>query len=386
MEITAENVQKEKKKLSPKALVGIIAAALLVLIGGTVAAITLVANNPQNIAGQAITKLLKQQSNQISGTIDLSVNTISTENFQTDTATNSYSAIHVDLSTNRSGIENSTTATVTVKGAISDLTFKFDEVFLKNGDLYLKTTSLTDMISSLLSQLNSMLEAAGLDEECTVTEEEDCLEHITAKSYAALYSEIFDRLGSFAQLVNGTWWKISLPEVAQEFGLATDFASTYNCAVGALDQIVSDSDTLVSTYEQHPFVVFERSDKTVSGFVGTAYQASLDETQFKSFATSFADQLKPCFTTDDTTPNVDGLMSIVSKLNAQKYYLDIDQDSHEIRGFYTNFAQNYYTFAANLRISNAPAQVLTPESARPASDLFAPALELFQSFSSLFSF
>lgn len=245
--------QENHKKKKPLFIVGII-LAILIVIGGGVGAFAFFSwkNSPDTIALDIFSSLMKEKNVTTTGKIKLTNNGLSS----------SYDSVEISLKNIINSDANaSLSADVTIK-ADEDRRIGLSGIYLSNGDLYFKLEDKSDAYSPAF-ELKDILDSMSVD----------------SAASASLISteEIFDMSD-----LDGTWWKISIPEIAEVlseyFGSAIGSMvdSIYSCTTDAMKEIYQNSNDQVELYKKNNFLSLKEKSKNV-------YDASIDRNKFVSF-------------------------------------------------------------------------------------------------------
>lgn len=354
----------EDNKKSKKGLIISIIVALVVA-GGAIAAVLILnrGNNPDSIALDAVTKTIKEPAHSISGKLELAATTVSaTEENLAQTK------IIFDLNGENNGMDSSSSATITVKtNGMSDFVFRFDEVLQSDGTIYVKPSDLTAFINSIASNYS---------------------QYLSSEPLAAIVTEV----KSLATKISSNWWRISIPEVLKEFGVAdAEFTEEYDCSVAAANELLSASglESVANIYKNNQFLNVKKSDQKISSFTGDAYETTIDTSKLAKFWNEYAtsDKVKKI---NECTKKGDTLNTVtpdeLSAVSDSAFFLDIDKD-HNLSGFYFNDSKGNYDVNADFRIEKGSEDlaIAAPSGAKPITDLTADITDLVQSIVSLFT-
>lgn len=335
-------------------LIGIIIAAILFLsICGAAIWYFVFYNNPDKVAYDAINNLITANNVMIDGGIG-----VISEDMQ----------ILIDIDSTSSKLPNSSTVkallTTTAGGDEESFSINLDigSIQMKDGDIYLQVSGILDS-----------LKKAGIDED-----DED-------------YALMLDYLEEF----EGEWWKISIPEIVDEFELGEfgeGIKEAYTCVVKAAN--ADNSAALAKLYDQNRFIKVDpikeiRKDNASSlperGY--KYYEVSFDKDKLANYVNSIPDldhvkEVSNCLN-DVFSEYYDGSFEITSEnISASdidipedlKVYLEISQFGHELRsiqGSYDdteNGEDNEFSFGIVFKYDAAPS-VSAPSKYRPITEL-----------------
>ena len=352
-------VGKSKKGL-------IIALVSLVIIAvGAVAAFLIIncQNKPESVVLDAVTKTIKQQSHKVAGTVEMTTNTASTMY-----SGNSYkSSVRLELEAGNNGLNNAASAVLTVKGAgPSDYVFRFNEVLQDNGTLYIRVADFADFINSIAASFKA---------------------YLGTEPFASLVSQI----KTLATKIEGSWWRVSVPEIFEAFGVKDDkISKQYDCVITAVNKLASESglNTVADNYKNNQFLSAKKSDRKVDSFTGSAYEATIDTNKLAKFwnsyiATNEVKEISACVA-DRSIEEISA--DSLSRISGETFLLDIDNDKN-LKGIYLDGVKDSYTIKGDLRVEEGPKdQTFTaPADAKPITDLTSDVMKIVQSIAGLFT-
>ena len=361
----AKEQVKEAQKESPKSkkglIIGIISA--VVIAGGAVAAFFILnkGSSPETIALDAITKTIKRPAHDINGKIEISSSAISAAG----SATSNGVKVVLELEGKNHNLNASSSAALTIKAAgASDFVFRFDEVLQSDGTIYIKPSDLTSFINSITSTYSQYLSAEPL-------------------------ASIVKDVKNLTTKISSNWWRISLPEVLEAFGMKNEkFTEEYNCYVAVANKLVGEPglNTIADVYKEHQFLNVKKSDKGITSFTGDVYEATVNTDKLADFWNKYitSDQVKElskCSSEEVATKTVskDQLSSASGTI-----FLDIDKDRN-LNGIYLSESKDNYSVSADLRIKDGSEDlaIAAPSGAKPITDLANDIAKLIQSVTSL---
>ncbi|MBQ9029561.1 hypothetical protein IJ114_02205 [Candidatus Saccharibacteria bacterium] len=357
--------QGKSGKKSKKLIVGIIAAAILIM-GGIVWAVIAIAtqNTPESAVLEAVTKTIKEKGHRVNGTI-----VASTSNVSTAANSNNAGRVIIDLDSSNNGMNNTGSLTITVEGAgTGNYVLTLDEVFQEDGTLYIKATKLEDFVKSLTSNFGPYL-------------------NVTA------FSNLASNLKALSAKIDSGWWRISIPEIVDAIGVRdNNFLGKYYCAVEATKHLFEQKglDTLADTYKNNQFLTAAKSTYRPDSFANTSYEATINADKMTAFWSSYANSdvvsdIRLCNLGDGQKNTFSTAASNAFDFLAnKKVYLDIN-GTHELSGIYINDVTENLSFVADLRISNQPAEITAPANSRPATELTGDIMIIAQQVAELFS-
>lgn len=365
---TVEPAKKSKSKIIA------IAAAGIVLVGGaTVAAITISSNNnPEKVALEAATKLVSSKSTSVTGTIELKRSTmLDNEDSVTYVKPGSdqpffYDTVTIELDAAKDGLPFKTEAKMKLKSSTLngyDIEFSLGEAMVSDGTVYIKLEGLQALYDKFAA-LFSMSE----------------------------YKMIVDKVGEIISDVEGTWWRISIPEIAEStYGsiLSTSdvekVKSVYDCAVSTANKALSDTDTISKFYKNHPFINIEKSDTKINSFTGDIYSMSLKPKELAGFinegiTSSYASEIQSCV--KEINPNMSELEAIPEDKidddmlsNLPNMFVDIKDRT--IQGFYINHTNGAFDIKADLRINYDQKAITAPDNSKSYEELMTKIQSIF---------
>lgn len=242
-------------------------------------------------------------------------------------------------------------------------------VFLRDGDLYLQVSGLVDSIKTI-----------------EVDEDE---------------REAMEMYLSMIELVDNEWWRISLPELLEEMQVPSSQADAltdgYHCVLDTLSQNASDE--MAQIYKQHRFVKVtptkhlgteaEYTD-LASGY--KAYELSLDKEELAAYINALAEgerveKFYGCVNRALQASGSEAQLSIedipeiaasdIEWSDQNKIYLEISQFGHQLRRAVPYFYDDddEYIGGGTILFKYDPVTVTAPDSYRPITDLFTEITE-----------
>lgn len=237
-------------------------------------------------------------------------------------------------------------------------------VFLRNGDLYLQISGLVDSIKTI-----------------EVDEDE--------RKAMEIYLNMIE-------LIDNEWWRISIPELLEEMQVPSEQADTltsaYRCVIDAISQ--NNSDELAQIYKQHRFVKVTPTKQlgTESEYAELAaghkaYELSLDKEELAEYLnrvmeTERTTEIYGCINQALTAYGSDHQFSVddVPEISASdiewsdqnKIYLEISQFGHQLRSATPYFYDDdgNYIGSGTILFKYDPVTVTAPDNYRPITDLF----------------
>lgn len=361
-------------------IIGIV-AGLLVLIGGGIALWFFAwYNNPEQVAYDAMMNFFQAENVGFEGGFSFFFDTQGQETYTDEgdyyyVAESPIKGVIVSFDNASNSLPNATSAKVTFvfnPDAVTgdpQVNIGIQNVFLRNGDLYLQISGLVDSIK-------------------TIEVEED-------------EREALEMYLSMIEIVDNEWWRISLPELLEETQVPSSQAdaltSAYSCAIDALSQNASDE--MAQIYKQHRFVKV-----TPTKHLGTeteyaelaagykAYELSLDKEELAAYINSLAeservDEFYSCVNRALQVYGSDNRLSIedIPEVSASdiewsdqnKVYLEISQFGHQLRSAVPYFYDDDggYIGGGTILFKYDPVTVTAPDDYRPITDLFTELTE-----------
>ncbi len=352
VEDTATEVPKTQKK-GKSWLIGVIIATVLFLsICGAAIWYFVFYNNPDKVAYDAINKLITADNVAIDGGL-----VASSDDLQ----------IIVDIDSTSNKLPNSSVvkAVITPRNDTEDafsINLDVGSIQMKDGDIYLQVSGILDS-----------LKEAGIDE----SDEDNAI------------------LIEYLEEFEGEWWKISIPEIVDEFELGEfgdGIKEAYTCVVNAANK--NNSSELAKLYDQNRFIKVDPIKEIRKGAVSTQpesgykyYEVSLDKENLASYINGIPnlDNVKDvsnCLN-DVFEEYYDGSFEITSEnVSASdidvpenlKLYLEISQFGHELRSIQGSYDDNTndevvdFSFGVLFKYDAAP-DVSAPSNYRPITEL-----------------
>ncbi|MBR1802334.1 hypothetical protein IJ768_03910 [Candidatus Saccharibacteria bacterium] len=378
VEPVAPTAAPGKKKGGKKGLIiGCVAGAVVLLGGGGVAAAYMVNNTPENAILSAVSDLFTRESMTLSGYVE-----ISNTSDKSDDCTGSdvYSTNCVSYSSPvtrvRLDLENSvdadketkTTATFTVTYNEKDIKITVDSVVVKDYTVYVSLSNLKQAVKDVMSAASN--------------------EYVYG-DYVELYEDLIDKV---AGEVEGTWWKISVPDLVDstdqiDSSSKTAIKETYSCVVDVANKAAKDGSKYADIYKSNQFITakkYEGGKKPSAS--GTLYSVTLDAEKFASFANAMADQVDS-YGIEDCLKKLDGVNGVSTSYSKTTVKAESFTDafeeisdgliiavnngffSHKLSGAYFEYAKNNASVIVDLKLEDLKGTISAPSNTKDASEL-----------------
>lgn len=354
-------IVKPPKKKKTGLIVGIIIAALLVL-GGVGAAIWYFAvyQSPENVVFDAMNNFLSAQHVQTEGEFTYHVVDEDTENsflytLKLENKSNTLpNATNLNLSIRKTDSSDET----------STLSVDLGTAIMSDGVIYFQ-------ISNLIATLEELsVDSSEFDNDFAV----------------AIYDII--------EIVDGEWWRISIPEIIDELDLGDDarqLKNLYSCVIESAKK--DHTGELAALYREHPFASIEKATDETAVAGSTAYDATLNYDQLADFFnelpdTSSSTDIMACYNTyaeatggekispeDATEISADDIREALP----EEYELGfvITNGSHELTHItFSTIKNDQEWLAAQFSFTYEPADVTVPAEYRPITELFEEIAEI----------
>lgn len=357
-------IKPPKKKFSLAAIIGFVVFGLL-LIGGIGFAIWYFAvyQNPQNVAFDAVNKFLSAESVQTKGQFTLNLD---------DEDDDTRFRYQIDLDNKSKTLPNAATATLSMSeidesgSVIDDHTVSIDlgTAIMSDGAIYFQIANLTDAVDTIVTDDSAFKTEVG----------------------QAIYNVI--------ELVDGEWWKISIPEIVDELDMgssARPIKNLYSCIIDASKK--DHSNEYAEYYRTHQFINVEKSEDSAPANGTSDYVATIDYDNLAGFLnelprSEFSGEIMACYNTyaeatDGETVSPDDAETITAadleKEMPEDLYirLNISDFDHQLKSIIVGSDSSDYEFAGWLSFTYEPADVVAPDSYRPVTELVDEVMEIF---------
>ncbi len=321
----------EPKKSHKKAVIISVIIALLVAIGGGVAAIAILKPFNKDAVPAAISKLMNGAPNYVtmSGTIK------SVPNVE-DSA---FSKLDVSFSAGVDSKKQRNYAKAAISAELADgqdFTFSLDEVHTESKNLYLKLSG----IAAALEQLGA-IDAEVNDTNCLDNDlETNC------ESSEVIPPSIMTALG-LLDVIDGEW--IEIPDstfsgIADLQTLDTETACLIEAA-GKLDEYGKD---FANIYNANQFITYSTDNLAIAKKKDTLYRLNFDAEKMTGFINAignsgFMNEMLAC--TGEAATNVPAKVEDVAEILAEApaVYVEIDEDDNFTRVYMTTVDENVST-------------------------------------------
>lgn len=368
--------EPEKPKKKTGLIIGIVVAAI-VLIVGIVAAVLIMMNlNKGDVVAKAIEKIVSGNAPTnvaIDGTFTL------TPNEENDLLSSVQIKLDSEASTNSQ--LNSSAAVVALdftNGKTAE--FEFDEVYAANGDFYFKLSGLTNTMEDYMEAIQDAAsqKTAGVSgENCiedengnTVCDEESvevvdcesadgCATTVlpsddTVESETDTLETLMGILG-LVEKADGEWLRVSTDELSS-LGEMTQSESDATCLVNMVSDVKNYSNSIAEMYSKNPFITSTTEGVTLASKSSEpVYKVIVDSEKFSAFLNEFqnstlVDNLFSCMGYDNEEVNIDNIASEISDLPT--FYVEVDKDYNFTRlNFATDLSEGEMSLTSDLGFS-----------------------------------
>ena len=333
----AEPVTPPKKKKTGL-IIGIVAAVLVAVGCGVVAAIMLMGQGDP--VSKAVLKLAEGKAPTnvaINGTIDV------TPTDKDSVLTNLKIDLKSDATTN--SMINHTTANITASlDQMGKIEIEAEEIYAESGDLYIKIDGLTEAINNLSTMVqgaslrNSMVTDCVSDEGTST----DCLSEDMTIDMAPDENglAIFDSFSGILEIVDGEWLRISIDQLESVAG-SMDSNNSLSCLTDVMQEAKSSSNSIAELYRKYPFVGSTTEGVTIASKNSPVYRVMFDREKFTSYSdalndSTIAKKAISCLGDDNVTINKNAVEELDKLPNV---YVEVDKDN--------NFSRVYFETTLN---------------------------------------
>lgn len=365
--------------------IGLIAGASVLLAGGIGGGVyAYVHNQPENVMFHAVSNLLNAKNLALTGRVTA----------ENPDASGFIKVLEISLEENATASGDAfgdVTATFTLKadldGKTQDFSLSTSEIAMRDGVVYIKIDNLKkiadQLIDLVLEYVNAQYQTAyqpkcGGSTKCVTdcasdtTNAADCLSTtVITVTRDDIPQEITNLIDQITSEVDGTWWKISIPDLLDELDLvdsqtAKEVKSAYSCLLNQIQAETQKGSQYLDLFKQYPFASIEKVDN-VKFNGATAYKLNLDAANTVDFglsATKIVDTaaLSKCVenlsgsgSIEDATDKInreDAIKSLEDELKEMpNIYLGISGWSHQLSNLYTEYANDSVIMSANLDLS-----------------------------------
>ena len=320
----AAPVKKKKTGL----IIGIVAAVLVAIGCGVVAAIMLMGQGDP--VSKAMLKIMEGKSPAnvaVNGTIEI------TPTDKDSMLTSLKIDLKSDATTN--SMINHTTANVTASlDQMGDIEVEAEEIYAESGDLYIKIDGLADAINNLSAgvQQNYMVT------DCTSEEvETDCVSDDLTIDTTTSESElaIFDAFSGIVEIIDGEWLRVTVDQlkaVTDEIGTS----NSLSCLSDVAQEAKNSSNSIAELYRKYPFVGSTTDGVTVASKNSTVYRVVFDREKFTSYSdalkdSTFVKKAISCLGEDKVTTNENAVNELDKLPNV---YVEVDKDNNFSRVYF----------------------------------------------------
>ena len=365
-----ENVTPPKKKKTGL-FVGIAIATVLLICGGIVAAIMIMNANGGDAVSQAIKKIAEGNAPAnvaIDGTINIVPKSANSpiKGFE----------IAIDSKAASKSMLNSTEVEVTATFQDGeDVSFKVDEIYAANGDLYFKLDGITDAIRDYsylstvtvnngdIEEYNSNCvedengevncEAGAAEVDCTNDSDEGCvtgLEEPVITEQDDTTLEMIESLSGLTSMLDGEWLRVPMEQISQ----LTDTVGTNNgvaCVANFMSEANKNNNSISSAYNKNAFITSTTEGVTIASKNNSpVYKVTIDTNKLEGFVNSvqdleFVKDFSTCMGGSSSTINTDALINQLGEL--PDLYAEVDNDYNFSRIYFAVDSSSDYTLTTD---------------------------------------
>ena len=322
--------EKPKKKVG--LIIGIIVAVLLLVGGGTAAAIVLMNMNKAGTVAEAMDKVMSGNTPSnvaVAGeiTADINESSIPVKSVKLVLDSNLVSKSMVNTS--------KATATLTMQNGNS-ASIALDEVYAEGGDIYFKVDGIIDFIKDS----NLIYYILGYGDEV----ETNCIDDPTGETNCMKdeglvdIDTVIDTLGlsDIIEMVDGKWLRVSVDELKQAAGGMTNKSMT--CVNDLSENLEKNKDSAIQHYRDNAFVISIDEGITLPSKKYAVHKLRIDTNKLTSYIDSIQDSevLKELYTCFGATGNVKIDSDTVAELVDQipDLFVEVDNDNNFSRVYF----------------------------------------------------
>lgn len=239
-------------------------------------------------------------------------------------------------------------------------------IITSDGVFYIRVDKLIDIVDAMLSDMETSVAELG-------------------EGFEVIY-DVLDE-------VDGEWWRISVPELVDEFiednSIARPIKEFYACFVDATQQDMSAQ--MVELYNQNRFVDIEKIEGGLFGG-DSKYRATLNYDKMAAFmngtldiesekgiedcASQLSDELGGSYSFDKTYTNTSELEKYLNDFEVE---MTISNFGHELRSISVSMIDlgEDEKFVASFKFAHPEVEIVEPTSYRSIAELFERAAEVF---------
>ena len=328
----AEPVTPPKKKKTGL-IIGIVAAVLVAVGCGVVAAIMLMGQGDP--VSKAVLKLAEGKAPTnvaINGTIDV------TPTDKDSVLTNLKIDLKSDATTN--SMINHTTANITASlDQMGKIEVEAEEIYAESGDLYIKI----DGLAEAMNDLSTMTQGASLQNsvvtDCINDEgaSTDCLSEDMTVDMAPEESglAVFDTFSGVLEIIDGEWLRVSVDQLKAVTD-SMDSNNSLSCLTDVAQEAKNSSNSIAELYRKYPFIGSTTEGVTVASKNSPVYRVMFDREKLTSYSDALKDstivkKAISCLGDDNVTIN-ESAVDELDKL--PNIYVEVDKDNNFSRVYF----------------------------------------------------
>ena len=350
--------EKPKKKVG--LIIGIIVAVLLLVGGGTAAAIVLMGMNKAGTVADAMDKVMSGNTPSnvvVAGEITADINESSIPVKSVKLVLDSSMVSKTMVNTSKA------TATLTMQNGDS-ASIVLDEVYTEGGDIYFKV----DGILKFVKDSKLIYYILGYGDEV----EANCIDDASGETNCEVEDGLIDvdtvletlGISDIVDMVDGKWLRVSVDEIKQTAGSVAD-NKTLTCANSLAENLEKNKDSAIQHYRDNAFVVSIDENVTLPSKKYAVHKLKFDSDILTSYIESIQDAavLKEFYTCLGQTGSVKIDSDTVAELVGQmpESFVEIDNDNNFSRVYFeTQDPEGYVTIKTDLSF-NYPGSINVAE-------------------------
>lgn len=357
--LPVENNKKPSFLKNRRMLIGIIIAAVVVLLGvGTTLVYSLWYQNPEKIVFDSISNAIKAESVKTTGEFNVAFDEADIQGIDNVKLLLNENS---DLSNFDLGVE----LVVNLTDMKDPLSLNGKAILDNEGNIYFNISNIEDTVDKFI-----------------VFSNDNCLtEDIIECEY---YGEVKEVLNPIISKIDNQWWKVSADDLSE---LNEDWAEEQKCLTDLVGKINDDKkihNEIIDLYKKNPFISINKELGVNNGNYG--FEIGMDSKSAVSFVnnldeTTLFKELSNCSDSFEISEDIDedniSDYSDVVKDNGS-LVLWVSQFGHEINQVEANYKDDSYNFSANISpIFNKPVELEVPSDSKPISELVESIQEIF---------
>ncbi len=344
---------KNKKSLNKKVILSIV--GVLLLIAGAVCAYFFWYQHPQKVITDAASNMLAANQSTISGYMNV--------NSAGDGVKQSSK---IDFTLANVGNAGKGEVDVNLSAGDHKIKAKAEAIFAENKNIYIKVTSLQNVVDAYIDVFLSSVESIYPAEQ-------------RAESVAAMKNDIQARFNPLIDKIDDKWILVTPDDFKSTDKDANKLQTCMNELSTMLNEDKTATSEIRSAYSKNQFIKIDKELGSKDGALG--YEVSVDETKLKAFkdateGSKLVKKIKSCVGDNKKSQSVE--VKNENKSSVDKIEVWVDRWSHNLRNVSVNGRQDDADMKTDIKFDfTSPVKIDVPKETIPVKEVMKEIRSIF---------